>query len=144
MSVTLPVSQLEMSWSKALVTANTVWKKGVREETVFKHHYNLLPAMLVTAPVSQPEMFWLKSVFSANTGKRRCERRNSFQTYHYNLLSFMSSTREVSQLPMTPYEFPVTGSIEAARTGQDPSAVSAKQTVTTAFKLAVFAGVNTA
>ena len=40
------------------------WKKVVREETVFKHHYNLLPIMSVTWEVFQLEMSPLNFVAS--------------------------------------------------------------------------------
>ena len=47
------------------------WKKKVvREETVFKHHYNLLDCMLVTWEVFQLEMLPLNIVAQTNTGKK--------------------------------------------------------------------------
>ena len=61
MVVTAPVCQLEMSPLKAVAPRNTV-KKKVREETVFKRHYNLLSAIFVTAPVCQLERSWLKAL----------------------------------------------------------------------------------
>jgi len=42
----------------------------VREETVFKHHYNLLDCMLVTWEVFQLEMLPLNIVAQTNTGKK--------------------------------------------------------------------------
>ena len=53
----------------------------------------------------------------------------------------MLVTSDVSQHPMLPYGFPAM-SFEAAKVGQDPSAVSSKQLVTAAFKAAVFAGLK--
>ena len=62
MVVTAPVCQLEMSPLKAVAPRNTVKKKVVREETVFKRHYNLLAVMSVTWEVCQLEMSWLKAL----------------------------------------------------------------------------------
>ena len=55
----------------------------------------------------------------------------------------MIITLDTSQSPITPYGSPVVVSFEAAKIGQDPSAVSLKQLVTAAFKAVWSAGVNT-
>ena len=70
------------------------------------------------------------------------------------LLLFILVTADTSQSPITPYGLPVPGTFEAAKDGQDPSAVSPKhppvqkplevQVPTAAFKAALFPGANTA
>ena len=64
----------------------TLWRKrGVREESKNKYHYNLLKDMSFTCPVFQPEMSPLKSWAPANTVWKGVREKKQFENISLQL-----------------------------------------------------------
>jgi hypothetical protein len=150
--VTAPVFQADTSWLNAGAYWNTARRekgatkkrmtKPTTQTTTNKVPFQTTPktrttrVRLVTRRTSRCRIYST----THHNGRRRGQQRGSTRVH---LLCSILVTADTSQLPITPYGLPGVAS-EAAKIGQDPSAVSLKQVPTAAFKAALFPGANTA